>query len=216
MGKEFEKEKARELTPTEKRRLERFESICADMEQKGYRKVDLTIGIVWANVMTFIIAIPIIAVGIILFVVCNPGVAPLITWKWGLKVLFVVMLVLVLVHELIHAVTWSFFAENRLKDVELGFMKQYLTPYATCLTPLKKPGYITGALMPMTVLGLIPLIISIVIGSPFLLYLSIVMMICAGGDMIIAWKLLTYRSKAKEIMIYDHPTQAGSVIFEKD
>ena len=215
MGKEFDKEKERKLSPAEERRFKKFEAVCADMEAKGYRKVELTIGIVWANVVAILLAIPIIAIGIGLFVVNNPGVIPFIRGYRDMLIFLISIFVLVFVHEVIHAVTWSFFAENGMKDIELGFMKQYLTPYATCCTPLRKRAYILGALMPMIILGIIPLIIAITIGSPLLLSVGLLMTIVAGGDIMIVFKLITYRSNAREKLIYDHPTQAGCYVFEK-
>ncbi|MCR4740834.1 MAG: DUF3267 domain-containing protein [Lachnospiraceae bacterium] len=215
MGRGFDKEKARKLSPAEERRLKKFEEVCADMETMGYRKVELTIGIVWANVVAIFLAIPIVVIGVGLFAVNNPGVIPIIGNTRDFLIFFISILVLVVIHELIHGFTWSFFAENGMKDIELGFMKQYLTPYATCCTPLKKAGYIMGAAMPMIILGIIPLIIAIAIGSALILSIGLIMTIAAGGDIMIIFKLLTYRSDAGEKLIYDHPTQAGCCIFEK-
>ena len=131
-------------------------------------------------------------------------------------IFLVSLIVLTVVHELIHGFTWSIFAENSMKDIELGFMKQYLTPYATCCTSLKKSGYILGALTPLIVLGIIPLIIAIATGSALLLAIGLIMTIFAGGDIMIVCKLITHRSAAGEKLIYDHPTQAGCYVFEKD
>ena len=215
MGKEFDKEKSRKLSPAEERRFKKFEAISADMEAKGYRKVELTIGIVWANIVVIFLAIPIVVIVMWLFAVNNPGVVPVIRKSWEFLIFVISILVLIVVHELIHGFTWSFFAENGMKDIELGFMKQYLTPYATCCTPLKKTGYILGAAMPLITLGIIPLIMAIAAGSVLLLNIALIMTLVAGGDVMIIFKLLTYRSKAKEKLIYDHPTQAGCCVFEK-
>ena len=136
---------------------------------------------------------------------------PLIT-----SVLFVITLVvLVVVHELIHGLTWSIFAQDHFKSIEFGFMKEYATPYCTCTVPLKKGAYIAGALMPLIILGIMPAVIAIFIGSFFLLAIGFVMIMAAGGDIMIVLKLLGYKSDAADVLIYDHPTQAGSVIFER-
>ena len=213
-GSMAEKEKKRQLTEAEQKRLDKFERISSELVEKGYRKSDLQISIVWANVVVILMTIPVMAVGIILMNIFHPD----ISFKQNLSgTLFVMIgfLVLIVVHELIHGFTWSFFSENGLKDIEFGFMKQYLTPYCTCSTPLKKSGYICGALMPLLVLGLIPTVIAVVIGSVSLLYVGLLMILSAGGDILIVIKLLRYKSQAKELLIYDHPTQAGSVVFEK-
>ena len=50
-----------------------------------------------------------------------------------------------------------------------------------------------------------------------LFWTGIVMLLSAGGDLMIVVKLLTFKkqNESTEVLIYDHPTQAGSVIFEK-
>ena len=42
-----------------------------------------------------------------------------------------------------------------------------------------------------------------------------VMILGAAGDILIVIELLRYRSNAAEKLIYDHPTQAGCVVFER-
>ena len=74
-----------------------------------------------------------------------------------------------------------------------------------------------GALMPCIVLGILPTAIGILLGSHLLFWIGIVMILSAGGDIMIVWKILAFKKqdKSEEVLIYDHPTQAGSVIFEK-
>lgn len=210
------KEKNRKLSAKEQRRLNVFEETCERLSQEGYKKTDLTISIVKANLFVFLLAIPVVAIGVLLFAWKNP--ISLLTPSPQGSLLFVVLfIVLIVAHELIHGLTWSLYAEHHFKDIEFGFMKEYLTPYCTCTTPLLKSHYIMGALMPCIVLGILPMAIGILLGSHFLFWTGIVMILAAGGDIMIVMKLLAYKSQsgAEEILIYDHPTQAGSVIFEK-
>ena len=209
-------EKTRKLTAKEQRRLEIFEKHCERLVQQGYKKTQLTINIVKANVIVLLLAIPIIAIGVLLFLWQNP--ASLLSPTPQKSILFIVLfIVLIVVHELIHGLTWSLFTEHHFKDVEFGIMRDTLTPYCACMTPLSKGHYIWGALMPCVILGVIPTIIGILLGSSLLFWIGIVMFLSAGGDLMIIAKVLTFKpqSESKEILIYDHPTEAGSVIFEK-
>lgn len=209
-------EKNRKLSAKEQKRLNVFEETCERLSQEGYKKTDLTISIVKANLFVFLLAIPVVAIGVLLFAWKNP--ISLLTPSPQGSLLFVVLfIVLIVAHELIHGLTWSLYAEHHFKDIEFGFMKEYLTPYCTCTTPLLKSHYIMGALMPCIVLGILPMAIGILLGSHFLFWTGIVMILAAGGDIMIVMKLLAYKSQsgAEEILIYDHPTEAGSVIFEK-
>ena len=209
-------EKNRKLSAKEQRRLNVFEETCKRLSQDGYKKTDLTIGIVKANLFVFLLAIPVIAIGVLLFAWRNP-ISLLTPSPHGSLLFIVSFIVLIVVHELIHGLTWSMYAEHHFKDIEFGFMKELLTPYCTCTTPLPKKHYILGALMPCIVLGIIPTAIGILIGSSLLFWIGIVMILSAGGDIMIVWKVMKFKGQdeSKEILIYDHPTQAGSVIFEK-
>ena len=214
MDKQFEKEKQRKLSPVEEKRLERFDALCAELEGQGYARNDLTIGIVRANVFAVVFAIPVFIIGIAAFILANPGGS----FSMGLSDLLIAigaMLVLTVVHELVHGITWSRFSENGWNDIDFGFMKEYMTPYCTCKAPLPKGSYITGALMPGLLLGVVPMAIGVIMGSYLVLFIGIIMTVSAAGDVMIVFSLLRHRSSAAEKLIFDHPTQAGCVVFER-
>ena len=213
-GNTDEKEKARMLTPAEERRLRAFEELSASMTGQGYRRTELTISIVGANAFAVVLLIPLLFVGIGLFLWKNKAFGGSLH-PAGPVLFFIVMLVLVVVHELIHGLSWSLFAEHHWGDIEFGFMKQYLTPYCTCGVPLTRGQYIFGALMPLFVLGVLPMAAGILLGSLPVLLMGIVMADAAAGDIQIVWKILRYKSGAAELVYIDHPTQAGGVVFEK-
>ena len=52
----------RKLTPAEQKRKEQFALVCEEMERQGYRKIDLTIGVVKANLLALIVMLPFAAV----------------------------------------------------------------------------------------------------------------------------------------------------------
>ena len=213
-GNRDEKEKNRKLSPAEERRLGAFEALSERMIGQGYRREELTVSIVKANVFAVVLLIPLLVVGLGLFLLKNQrfgsGFGP------ATPILFLVVLfALIVIHELIHGLSWAVFAQHHWKDIEFGFMKQYLTPYCTCGVPLSKKQYICGALMPLLVLGVLPMIAGILTGSLPVLLMGIIMADAAAGDILIVWKILRYRSEAGDIVYIDHPTQAGGVIFEK-
>lgn len=213
-GNQDAREKSRDLSPAEERRLRAFEEQAARMIGQGYRRVDLTVSIVKANVFAVLLLIPLLIAGIGLFLLKNRRFG----WNGGaMSVLLfsIALFVLIVVHELIHGASWALFAEHRWRDIEFGFMKQYLTPYCTCGVPLSKGQYIFGALMPLLLLGLLPMIAGILLGSLGAVLMGIIMADAAAGDILIVWKILRYKSEAGSIVYMDHPTQAGGVIFEK-
>ena len=209
-----EEEKNRELSSAEERRLARFEEMATAYIAQGYRRVDLTIGIIKANVVTIVAAIPLVVLCAFLLHTLHPE-APYGLSVWEILIFAVCYVVLIVVHEFVHGLTWSFFAEHGFKDIEFGFMKQYWTPYCTCGAPLAKGPYVLGALMPLLVLGIVPTVIALCIGNTLLMWIGVIMIISAGGDVMIAGKLLTYKTSAQEVLFCDHPTQAGGVVFER-
>ncbi len=208
-------EKNRKLTEAEQRRLAHYEALSADYIAQGYKRTELTVGIVAANIFALMFGLPLVIAGIILFHIVHPG-EMLLRLSFPEFVLFIVlMFVLVVGHELIHGVTWSIFAAQHFRDIEFGFMKEYLTPYCTCKCPLSRGKYIVGALMPLIVLGLLPMIMGITLGWKLWMLLGMIMTISAGGDILIVINILKYKSSCNEIVYIDHPTQAGGVIFER-
>ena len=210
-----EEEKNRKLSPAEQKRMDRLDKITEELENKGYSRNDRTIDIVKANVVTILLSLPVMAVTVGLFLLVNRSGPTDSFGKSSFWIFTVSYIALIVVHELIHGLTWSVFAPNHWKDIEFGFMTQYLTPYCTCGVPLEKSQYILGALMPLIVLGLIPAAIAIFSGSFLLLLISVVMIMSAGGDVLLVRELLRFRTDAKEQLIYDHPTQAGSIVFTR-
>ena len=208
-----------ELTPAELKRKENFDKIRADLEERGYKCTELLINLVFANVFSFILFVPVAIISVLLFVFVNRskdiidtilGTSPL--WYF---VFVIALIALIVIHELVHGATWALFTGDGFKSIEFGFIKKYLTPYCTCKVALPKKAYILGALMPLILLGIIPLIISIATGSFGLMWIAIIMVVSAAGDILIVGKILAYKTDASDILYFDHPTDAGGIIFEK-
>ncbi|MBQ6582206.1 MAG: DUF3267 domain-containing protein [Mogibacterium sp.] len=208
-------EKNRKLSPAEERRLAHFNEVCEELRAAGYEQHDLTISIVAANLAVLIAAIPVFVIGFFAYYKVNGSILSEGPAHLPVLLFLVIYLVLIVVHELVHGITWSIFSEHHLKDIEFGIMKEYATPYCTCAAPLSRGAYLAGGLMPLIVLGIIPAIIAIAAGSVFWLLIGLIMILSAGGDVMIAIKMIRYRSAAKDVLYYDHPTQGGLVVFEK-
>lgn len=208
------------LTKAEKRRWDHFEEVKANLEAQGYKCTNLTISITWANIFGAILFIPVAAISGILFGVFNTSEQ--IKEKlnnyhpYSFLILLIIFFALIILHELVHGITWAIFAENHFKDIEFGFIVKSLTPYCTCTTALPKGVYVLGALTPLIFVGIVPTAVAIATGSIAWLFIGVIMIVSAAGDILIVHKILTYKSTAKEILYFDHPTTAGGIIFEKD
>ncbi len=213
-GNTDEREKSRKLTAAEERRLENFKAVSEKLESEGYTGVELTVCIVKANVFALVLFVVLMAAAVLLFYLVNRQINMNLD-IWSYLLFFAIMLVFVVVHELIHGISWAIFAERHFKDIEFGFMKEYLTPYCTCKSGLSMGQYIFGSLMPLVVLGIIPMIAGIFSGSLFWTFMGVVMADSAAGDILVVLNILRHRSGKKDVLYMDHPTQAGGVLFER-
>lgn len=211
------------LTEAEIKRQELFDENEKKLLAKGYKRHDLLISVLKANFVGILLTLPFVAAMIIGFLLKNgiPDIDSLmkdrsVMYFVMLGVIVVANLVLAVVHEKIHGWIWSIGAENGSKDIEFGFQKENLTPYCTCKSPLSKSIYILGSMMPMTILGIVLGIVSVFIGNVALLAIAAIQTIGGAGDILISCMLLLYKTKGKDVILIDHPTKIGLVVFEKE
>ncbi|MBQ9285224.1 MAG: DUF3267 domain-containing protein [Bacteroidaceae bacterium] len=127
-------------------------------------------------------------------------------------VAFVTMIVGIVVHELIHGLTWAYYASSGWRSISFGVMWKLLTPYCHCSEPLHIRDYMMGAMMPCIVLGILPAVIALIIGSLPLLVWGIFFIAAAAGDIWMTWLLTKEDHKG---LVLDHPTEAGFYIIEE-
>lgn len=205
----------RKLTEAEKIRLDAFTEQVTALERDGYVKTDLTVSADKANIIGplygFLTALPFI----VLYFLTNQK--PL-QWE-GRGILHTILLivcyfVLIILHELIHGLTWSRFTKNGFRSISFGVIWRSLNPYCTCTEPLSKTHYLAGSLMPWFVLGILPCIAALIFQSGYLLIIGVIMAISAGGDLLIAGMILSRKGEG-EMLFLDHPTDIGLVCLEK-
>lgn len=214
MKNQYQKERQRKLTKSEQQRKEKFQVVKEELESNGYVSHNLTIGLVYANVMAIVLGMPIALLLTAWFFIKHP-VSSILLQIDKVFLAFVLLVLLIVIHELIHGIFWGIFAKNHWKSISFGFILQYLTPYCSCSQPLNKVEYIIGAIMPTILLGIFPSIISIFIGSALTFIIGIVMIFAGGGDLAIIFKLLRFQNRAEDILYLDHPYQAVLVAFTK-
>ena len=116
----------------------------------------------------------------------------------------------IVVHELIHGLTWSLFTKRGFKSIRFGILKEMLTPYCHCEEPLKVRQYVLGAAMPAVILGFIPALVSLFTGNSSILLFGIFFTMAAIGDFMIIWLL---RKESSNSFVLDHPSEAGCYVY---
>ena len=190
--------------------------------EENYIKEEVKINVIWANVFAFIV----LAVAIILFGtpfyliwIRNYPVSRLVDTSMSLhaQLMNVVVALLVLIpgivaHELIHGIFFELFAENGFKSIKFSILpaSKLFSPYCHCKDKLRKNHYRIGGIMPLVILGIVPAVISIIVGNLLLLYFGIFFTMAAAGDILVFTKLM---KEKKDTWIFDSPTEIGFSVY---
>jgi hypothetical protein len=126
--------------------------------------------------------------------------------------LFIIFILLgIILHELIHGLTWALFVKERLRAIKFGVLWKYLTPYCHCKSHLKVKHYIAGAITPAIILGMLPTLWAFINGDIMLFFLGSYFIVAASGDFLIIYLL---RNEAANSYVKDHETLPGCIIYK--
>jgi len=117
----------------------------------------------------------------------------------------------VLLHEIIHGLSWAYFGRKSLQSIRFGIHWKTLTPYAHCTEPMSARAYRLGAVMPGLLLGGIPAALGLAIGSGAWTIYGAIFLVAAIGDGIVIWVI---RQVPGEVLVEDHPARAGCYVFD--
>ena len=114
------------------------------------------------------------------------GPGPIWTKDLNYVLVLALFLVTAYIHEVLHGVGWCLGTKKKWKSIYIGMMWSSLTPYCHCKEPLEPGKYLIGCLLPGTLLGLGIYLAAFLTGSNVLLWLSLLNVLGAGGDLLIA------------------------------
>lgn len=172
-------------------------------------KRDLSVSMAYANIVVLFIGIPIVILQFLLFSMLHSAEKMEITWN--LPIFLAIAFAGIVLHEIIHGITWMFFGKKPLSTITFGFQWKTLTPYAHLKEPVHVNAYRIGTLMPGLIVGLLPFVLSLWLGNGNLFWFSLIHITAAGGDWLILW---TLRNIKNEALVEDHPSRAGCYVYE--
>ena len=170
---------------------------------------DLSISMARANLVVLLLALPVVVLQFIVYSLVHG--AENLEPTWNIPILFIVVSVGVVVHELIHGITWVLFGHKPFASIKFGFQWKTLTPYAHLKEPVEVNAYRLGAFMPGFILGILVYIFSVLLGDGNLFWFSLVHTSAAGGDWLILWLIRNVKAGTQ---VEDHPTNAGCYVIE--
>lgn len=144
------------------------------------------------------------------------GCAPLLAggrWLVRWYILVPGLLGGVVLHELIHGVSWVLFGRKPFRSIRYGMQWKTLTPYAHCAEPMAARAYRRGAAMPAVVIGVIPAAAGLAAGNGAWTLYGTIFLAAATGDFIVLWIL---RGISGETFVEDHPSRAGCYVYDRD
>ena len=204
----------RKLTEKELKRKNDFEKLSSEMQQKGYKIKNVVINTQQARPLCILIMLPFMALAFWIYYHVNGF--DLDCLSLGFVVALIVLIsCLTILHELIHGITWGFFAKNHFHSIDFGIIWSSFSPYCTCSEPLKKWQYLLGTAMPTLVLGGGSAVAAVMTNQLLIFLLAEYMIASGGGDFLIVLKGMLHHTDKKKSVYCDHPYEFGFVVFEK-
>lgn len=172
-------------------------------------KHDLSISMERANIIVMFISIPVIVLQFAIFTGLHgtEGLSP----TWSIAFLILAVLLGIVIHELLHGISWVIFGRKPFSAIKFGVQWRTLTPYAHLKEPVEVNAYRLGAFLPGFILGILPYILSLLLVNGDLFWFSLVHTSAAGGDWLILW-LIRHVKAGRQVE--DHPTHAGCYVLE--
>jgi hypothetical protein len=198
------------LTSHEKN-FKRIQASEREIQIMMENKRDLSISMARANIVVMFVSIPVAILQFTIFVMVH-GLRKMET-TLGIGLFLGVLFLGVLAHELIHGLAWVIFGRKPFSTIKFGFQWKTLTPYAHLKEPAEINAYRIGGFMPGFFLGILPYIMSIVLGDGNLFWFGLIHTAAAGGDWLILWLIRNVKAGSQ---VEDHPTNAGCYVIEPE
>jgi hypothetical protein len=170
------------------------------------REVDLSVPIIKLPVWVWVLSIVLFIVPLLVYGLLHP----VQIGEWFSLTSVVYLIVLIIVHEGIHAIAWKYASGLPWSQFKFGIDKKSLSPYCHATAPMDVRAYRIGGGAPLVLVGILPYVISLLNGSSQLAFLSAVMISAAVGDIFVLW---TLRNVPDDALCVDHPSQAGCIVY---
>jgi hypothetical protein len=127
--------------------------------------------------------------------------------------LLIIIILGIIVHELIHALFFMKFLKNGFKSIKFTFKGGMINCHFIGIIKINE--YYIGLLMPLIIIGIMPAIISLIIGNIFLLFFGILLTCASGVDILIFYLLFIKLKLRGNSWFQNHPSNPYSGIIYK-
>ena len=186
----------------------RCKPVEAIPEIEGYVVEKKTISMLKANIVA-LLAMALLALLGLMAMYAIWGAFPF-GRPWTGAAFFPAVVLGIVVHELIHGFTWMWVTRSGFRHLRFGTLSGGV--YCHIDVPMNKRKYVIGALMPLLLLGVLPFLLSFVMPSLWMMLFGVLFISAAMGDVMIVWVI---RHEPADTLVYDHPTEAGCMVYHK-
>ena len=188
--------------------------------REEYRIITHSISILKANIVALFYPIPFVLLYLTVYFFTISFFEPVsFTFSTGNILFFalfflayiVALLVLIVLHELIHAFFFLPGCEKGWKSIHFG-IKQ-MTPYCHCMEIITMSQFRRSLWGPLWILCSLLAAASIILGDPLSFLLTLVMIFGSGGDLYVLWATRKYRGSTT--LVFDLEDQVGCEVYLK-
>jgi hypothetical protein len=120
------------------------------------------------------------------------------------------LLILVVVHEGVHALGWKFASRLPWSAFRFGIIWRALAPYCHATEAMNVQAYRIGGAAPLVVTGILPLIYGYLVASNGWVVMGAIAISAAVGDIFVLW---TLRDLPADALVRDHSQNAGCIVY---
>ena len=188
-----------------------FKEMQENLNKAGYTERKVTFSSKKATVLGGLSVLPLVVIFAVIYRIALVGRAHLteLTGPSFYFTLVPIIIVSIVVHELLHGIGWALSSGKGWSVVRFNI--NALMPSCACKAALSRGKYLIGVLLPFIFLGGGSIIFLFVYPGTISILTMAVNIVLAGADVLIAAKVL----REKNVLIADHPTEAGYVAFCK-
>jgi len=193
-------------------------------EQGGWRELAPDLGKLNGTTLFFML-VPVLVV-IPILAIYNLVWEPTIVWDSITKTLFpelslwrsslcilAAIICNAVAHEALHGFGWRIGKPPLPKgSIKIGFSWKNLTPYCHCNQTLSTARYLIGSLMPLIVLGLLPVVVGFTLGQLHWTIFGLFSITTVGGDLLVIYEIMRVEGVDE---VRDHPTRLGCLVRTK-
>lgn len=124
-------------------------------------------------------------------------------YQVNLMLLILVNIIMMLIHEILHSIAYVIYG-GKFKNIVYGSYLEKGVLYCLCKQNITRKNILNSLMFPLFYIGIIPYIIALIFKWPFLLFLAIMNIVGATGDIIMFIYIMSL-PKEIEFTEFDNP-----------